>query len=298
MTISGDPLLRLEESLLHGSNVIILGDLICNRIGGDPQDNAQSDFCSTFGLSQLVTTATRVTEKSKSLIDVALTTNENTIDACDVIQSAISDHSLVSLTLKLKTPRPRISFVTTGSYKNYDHDSFIEDLANVPFHIVNLFDDPDDQVHAFNCLFQYVLDNHAPIKQIKIHSRPNPFVSTEIKGLMNTRDMWHKRAIKTNDKLHWNAYRHFRQEVKREIRLAEKEHVRSEILKSSGKTNSIWKILNRYIPRKNTPLATVENPLLLANKFNEFYANVGTMTALKATKLAEEHNFNIHDRGI
>ena len=56
--------------------------------------------------------------------------------------------------------------------------------------------------------------------------------------------------------------------------------------------NSISKILNRYIPKKNTPLATVENLLLLANKFNEFYANVGTM---KATKLAEEHNFNIHD---
>ena len=36
--------------------------------------------------------------------------------------------------------------------------------------------------------------------------------------------------------LHLNAYRHFRQEFKREIRLAEKEHVRSEILKSSGKT--------------------------------------------------------------
>ena len=116
MTISGDPLLRLEESLLYGSNVIILGDLICNRTGGDPEGNAQSDFRSTFGLSQLVKTATRVTEKSKSLIDLTLTTNKNTIHACDVIQSAISDHRLVSLTLKLKTPRPRISFVTTGSY--------------------------------------------------------------------------------------------------------------------------------------------------------------------------------------
>ena len=66
----------------------------------------------------------------------------------------------------------------------HDHDSFIEDLANFPFHIVNRFDDPDDQVHAFNCLFQYFLDNHALIKQI--HSRPNPFVSAEIKGLKNT----------------------------------------------------------------------------------------------------------------
>ena len=41
----------------------------------------------------------------------------------------------------------------TVTVKNYDHDSFIEDLANVPFRIVNLFEDPDDQVHAFNCLF-------------------------------------------------------------------------------------------------------------------------------------------------
>ena len=58
--------------------------------------------------------------------------------------------------------------------------------------------------------------------------------------------------------LHWNAYRHFRREVRREIRFAEKEHVRSEILKSKCKTNSNWRILNRYIPRKNTPLATVK----------------------------------------
>ena len=56
--------------------------------------------------------------------------------------------------------------------------------------------------------------------------------------------MWHKRAMKNNDKLPRNAYRHFRQEVKREIKLAEKEHVRSEILISNGNTNSIWKILN------------------------------------------------------
>ena len=52
-----------------------------------------------------------------------------------------------------------------------------------------------------------------------------------------TRMMWHKRAMKTNDKLDGHAYRHF-------VRVAEKEHVRSEILKSNGNINSIWKILN------------------------------------------------------
>ena len=60
--------------------------------------------------------------------------------------------------------------------------------------------------------------------------------------------------MKTNDKLHWNAYRRFRQEVKREIILAEKRACSLSNSKIEyGKTNSIWKILNRYIPRKNTP---------------------------------------------
>ena len=126
-------------------------------------------------------------------------------------------------------------------------NGFIHDLANVPFHTVDLFDDPDDQVNAFNCLFLQILDEHAPIKRIMINLRPNPFITPEIKGRMNTRDMWHKKAMKTNDKLHWNAYRLFRQEVKRKIKLAEKEHVRSEILKSNGNSNSIWKILNRCL---------------------------------------------------
>ena len=120
--------------------MIIIGDLKWNPIGGDPEGHALSDFCSTFGLSQLVKTATSVNEKSKSLTDVALTTNEKIIHACNVIQAAISDHSLVSLTLKVKTPTPRISFVTTRSYTNYDHDCVIEDLANVTFYIVNPFE--------------------------------------------------------------------------------------------------------------------------------------------------------------
>ena len=282
------------DSLLHGLNVLILGDLNCNVLGTtDPDGCALINFCSTFGLTQLVKTPTRVTENSKSLIDVALTTNENMIYACDVIQSAISDHSLVSLTLGFETPRPRSIFVTTRSYKNYDRNGFIDDSANVPFHIVDLFDDPDDQVNAFNHLFLQVLDEHAPIKQIRIKSRPNPFITPEIKGLMNMRDMWHKKAMKTNNKLHWNAYRFFCQEVKREIKLAEKEHARSEILKSSGNSNLVWKILNRCLPKKNAPLAAIANPLLLANKFNEFYANVGKVTALKAANLAEQHNLNI-----
>ena len=130
--------------------------------------------------------------------------------------------------------------------------SLYSDLECFPFHMVEFFNDFDDRVYAFNCLFLEALNDHAPIKRIKIKSKPNPFICPEIKQLMNTRDAWHKSAIKSGDKLHWNAYRFFRQEVKRDIRFAAMEHVRSELRNTNGNTNSIWKIINRVIPKKNS----------------------------------------------
>ena len=67
-------------------------------------------------------------------------------------------------------------------------------ITTVPFHVISVFDDFDDQVDTFNTLFSEILNEHAP------------FVTPEIRQLMKTRDKWHKRAITTNDRLHWNAY--------------------------------------------------------------------------------------------
>ena len=85
----------MKAFLLGGLNVLILRDLNCNVLGDDPDGRALSDFCSTSGLSQLVKIATRGTEESKLLIDVALTTNESIVRACDVM-----GHVAALLTLK------------------------------------------------------------------------------------------------------------------------------------------------------------------------------------------------------
>ena len=102
-----------------------------------------------------------------------------------------------------------------------------------------MFDDLDDQVDRFNALFVDVLNEHVPMKRIRKKARPHPFITEEIRQLLNTRGIWHRRAIRSNDHLHWNAYRCFRQEVKRELRFAEMAHVRTELLKSKGNTNAI-----------------------------------------------------------
>ena len=62
----------IVDSLLLGTEVIIIGDLNCNLQGNCPNGRALSDFCSTFNLTQLVKEPTRVTNRSQTLIDVVL----------------------------------------------------------------------------------------------------------------------------------------------------------------------------------------------------------------------------------
>ena len=160
--------------------------------------------------------------------------------------------------------------------------------------MINFFDDFDDKEHADNCLFTDVLNIHAPVRPVKltkVKTRPNPYITPEIKHLTNTRDLWRKKAIKTMDKLHWNACRFSRQEVKREICIAEQEYVRSELTNSKGNTNSIWKVINCCIRKKNAEIATSEDPMAQANMYNEFYTSVGKTSAEMAQTLTEKLGF-------
>ena len=150
----------------------------------------------------------------------------------------------------------------------------------------------NDQVDVFNELFLEALNQHATVKRVKIRSKPSPFITPEIRQLMRTRDQWRKLAGKTNDPLHWNGYRFFRQEVKKEIRVAEKVHVRSQIPDSNGNSNSIWKFINRCLPRKQDSFMASDDLTGLANKLNDFFTSVGSITAEKANDLSLHHGLN------
>ena len=83
------------------------------------------------------------------------------------------------------------------------------------------------------------------------------------------------------------------QEVKRELRLAEKIHVRKEIANRRGNTNATWKILNRCMSRGTAKRpSTLEDHETLANKFNKYFTSVGELTAYKANLMTREYGLH------
>ena len=78
--------------------------------------------------------------------------------------------------------------MTARCFKGYRADRFYKDMSNVPWSLLDIFDDVEDKLFAFNSLFNDILDEHAPIKTMKIRGCPNLYVTDEIRELMRTRD--------------------------------------------------------------------------------------------------------------
>ena len=177
------------QALSSNLPVCISGDLNCNLLAlQDPPAQALVGFCSSFNLSQVISHTTRITESTESLIDVVLVSNANLVQEVKVSPSSINDHELILVVLNLKKSRPKPRYILTRSYKSYNREAFTRDLLQVPWYVIETFEDVDDYLYAFYLLSEEILDRHAPVIKVKIRSRPNPFITPEIRELMRTRD--------------------------------------------------------------------------------------------------------------
>ena len=84
----------LTSALSLNEPIYILGGLNCNALNtNDPGQNAFLNFCNCFNLTQLVEEPTRITEHSRTFIDVILTTTQNNVKQTVTIPCSIESFS-------------------------------------------------------------------------------------------------------------------------------------------------------------------------------------------------------------
>ena len=137
----------LTESFIYASSfnkpIYLLGDINCRL-----KAKALINFCLSYNLSQLITIPTRVTENSKSILDIILVSHTKQVQRAKVMKSRISDNDLVCVTLKLKKARCKPVYFTARSLKHYRSDTFYNDASLATWSIVDVFDDVEDKVHT------------------------------------------------------------------------------------------------------------------------------------------------------
>ena len=128
-----DPSLVIS-ALTFDKPIYIMGDFNCNILNNETRNSkALLDFCRPFNFSQLITSPTRTTDVSKSLLDIILASNLKQVQKAKVLRSSISDHDLVFAVLRLKKARPKTTYIATRSFKNYNPDAFSNDVSQIPW---------------------------------------------------------------------------------------------------------------------------------------------------------------------
>ena len=97
------------------------------------------NLCQFFGVGQLIKEPTRISDQSKSIIDLIFVSDEAKICDSGVIHMGVSDHNLIYCTWKVcKGQIGKHKSVSVRSMKNYSVDAFCDKLKNADWSSVNI----------------------------------------------------------------------------------------------------------------------------------------------------------------
>ncbi|MCU7800728.1 MAG: hypothetical protein KZQ70_11410 [gamma proteobacterium symbiont of Lucinoma myriamae] len=272
----------LEKAFEQELEIYVLGDF--NRdLLSEHVKKSWLDYTESFGLTQIISEATRVTNISKTLIDHIYCNIQENVTFVDVPKIGLSDHFPVFFTRKQNSCLPKTKHFTISyrSFKNFDETKFIGELQSVPWDIIHMFDDTDDMLDAWTDLFLEVVDNNVPIRQHRVKHKNQPrWLTHEILDAIKVRDR-HKALGLEND------YKIWRNKVTHLIRQSKKEKYETYIDQNKQKPGSIYQIFQEVGAGKGQKRQTnigllkngdshIEDPHEIANTFNDFFVTVAS----------------------
>ena len=237
-------------------------------------------------------------------LNLSIVTNTpEKISDSGVIHTGISDHSLVFAIRNISVIiKKQENTLEIRNMKNFDEKKFAEELLKQHWEYVYFFaEDPNAMWEIWKKLFLEVLDQHAPLQHKKIRSNKVPWITSDIKKLMNTRDNFKRKAILTNNENDWLNFKTTRNKVNIEQRNAKKDYYSSKIAGQKFNPKKAWKSINNLLGRQNKPtvineLRVGENHLAnhkdIAEGLNEYFSNIGPNLASNID--SSSYNFETH----
>ena len=189
----------MENIWTKFSNIVLLEDLNTNLLQDERGDtsyegNKMKGILEQFNMKNVVKGPTRITNHSKTLIDLIVTNRKDLVKQKGTCPLGISDHDMIYANLSASIPRDQPKIITIRNFNKFNERNFQSDIARAPFQVCEVFDDPTDVYYAWNLLFIELCNEHAPLKQIKVRSNSLPWITKEIRITMNQRYKTLKRA--------------------------------------------------------------------------------------------------------
>ena len=294
----------LERIDVLNSECIILGDMNCDLLKTDkaPYTKHLCQIMERYNFNQCITSPTRVTHNTSSIIDLIWTNERDKIGQASVIEISLSDHYLVYCTLgKTKGCKQNEHRHKVGrNMKKVDVEKLKEDVAALSWEVIQNMNSVIEAYDCFEKTLLSILDKHAPVRKKRIKKKESPWINNDVLLLIRQRNDQKKKAKQTGDSEDWKRYRELRNKVTACIRQAKKNYITRSINETNGKSGDIWKSLKCLMPQKHNsvkiPHIEIENNMIdekieIADCFNCHFINIG-QTVQESIVTLDDHGQN------
>lgn len=243
------------------------------NLGNKLSESLQS-IADVFGLKQLITEPTRISNYSSSTIDLIFYNQDDVVDV-GTRDIQVSDHNLIFCNIQTENKNADVSY--SFKYRRLTSINkllFQHDLENIPWHTFYDLDNANEKVEFLTSNIIRLFDKHAPVVNVKGKTKPySPWITENIRLMIRLRNKALNRFRTTRNPNHWIYYKELRNLTTSAIR-AEKKAYLNTIFRQ-GNTKQKWQELKKINVIKNKSNNIPEH-LSNVNDLNNYFSSINT----------------------
>ena len=286
----------LETSRVDKHKCVLLGDFNINSLSVDDTVEGFLTSLQCIGLDQLITSPTRVTRESSTLIDhIYSNVNLSEIHS-GIIQSDVSDHFTIFVIFKnIAKVQPDKKRIQYRCYKGYDVNKFQEDLAVFNWETVYNSKEVNTAYVVFCSSFSNICNKHAPLVTKNLGKRKaaqKPWISQGIMKSIRLKHRMYSKVIKSNHRQDLvDKYKKYRNVLTNILKNAKRNYYCDLLQNNMNDSGKTWAIINELLAGRNRSHRSPEVDRLIkqvhgkneqltsvsdiSNEFNDFFVNIG-----------------------
>ena len=240
-------------------------------------------FVQSNGFTQHIKATTRNNDKTKSLLDLAIS-NLKYVSSAGTLDHFISDHQPIYIIHKKGRDLRHSTEFTGRSYRNFSSEDFKAKLKELDWNDLYDMNDPEDAWVFISNNVTKVLDTICPVRTFKIKNYRPDWMTKELIEQVKDRDYFYKKAKKQGNEDAWNIAKHLRNTTNANIRQAKRDFILDELNAHNDDPKKFWKVIHKVVPSKKSPQS---HDILLMNNgkklgkeevahfINDYFINVG-----------------------
>ena len=283
----------LKKKNTNDKTVFILGDLNVNSLDYDNSESVKKCFNMFFqcGFLPLIQRATRVTRTTATAIDHIITDAifDRTMHS-GIIKTQISDHFPIFTILEncKNCKNNEKTKITKRDFNKENIQNFHFLLENINWDQFLPSNAPNEAYNNFLKIFSDLYDIAFPKKEIEIKSKylNTPWITIGLRKSSKRKQRLHEKFLKKRTLDNEKIYKDYKNLFEKIKKCAKKNYYRNKIKLFENDIRGTWKIMKEIIGKKKCNSQILPKQILvdkievndarsIAEKFNEFFVNVG-----------------------